>query len=67
MRDPFNIQTEKEFKAYALELFAYQHQNNKVYRQFCDLLKVDPSTNHKTDDRPCCFDVDTQITLRHKP
>ncbi len=52
MRDPFNIQTEKEFKAYALELFAYQHQNNKVYRQFCDLLKVDPSTGQKAEDIP---------------
>jgi phenylacetate-coenzyme A ligase PaaK-like adenylate-forming protein len=39
----FNINSEEEFTAVALEVFNFQFKNNKVYRSFCDLLYVHPS------------------------
>ncbi|MGB7786821.1 MAG: acyl transferase [Salinimicrobium sp.] len=39
----FSITTPQEFDALALEIFHFQHKNNKVYRQFCELLHVKPS------------------------
>ena len=39
----FQIKTEHEFNAIALEIFKYQFENNKVYRSFCDLLYKHPS------------------------
>ena len=31
------------FLPLALELFRYQHAHNPLYRQYCDLLQVDPA------------------------
>lgn len=39
----FNITSEKEFSNLAIEIFNYQYQTNKVYQNFCNLLKVNPS------------------------
>lgn len=39
----FSITTSSEFEAGALEVFRFQHENNRVYRAFCDLLKTDPT------------------------
>jgi len=39
----FNIQSETDFKAAALEVFKFQFENNAVYRSFCDLLYKHPS------------------------
>ena len=39
----FNIQSETEFKATALEVFKFQFEHNAVYRSFCDLLYKHPS------------------------
>lgn len=52
MRDPFSIQTDEEFKSYTLELFNYQYLNNKVYGQFCNLIKVTPSKVKSVEDIP---------------
>ena len=38
----FNIQTSEGFKAVALEVFNFQYEHVKVYREFCDMLKVNP-------------------------
>lgn len=38
----FNIASHQEFEALALQVFQIQHQQNKVYRNFCDLLNVQP-------------------------
>ena len=38
----FNIQTPQDFKSVALEVFGFQYENVKIYRQFCDMLKVNP-------------------------
>ena len=34
----FNISNQKDFNEIALEVFSYQFQHNKVYREFCELL-----------------------------
>jgi len=39
----FNIKSEEEFDALALDIFKFQFENNKVYRSFCDLLYKHPS------------------------
>ena len=39
----FNIQSETDFKATALEVFKFQFEHNAVYRSFCDLLYKHPS------------------------
>ncbi len=39
----FSISTPAEFDALALETFRFQHKNNKIYRQFCDLLQINAS------------------------
>jgi phenylacetate-coenzyme A ligase PaaK-like adenylate-forming protein len=38
----FNIKTENEFNALALETFHFQYQNLKLYQDFVDYLKVKP-------------------------
>ena len=43
----FNISSDKSFENLALETFQYQYHQVNVYREFCDLLKVNPS-NVKT-------------------
>ncbi|MGB0896342.1 MAG: acyl transferase [Flavobacteriaceae bacterium] len=48
----FNITTEEEFNALALEVFKIQFENNKVYRSFCDLLYKHPSDVNTIEDIP---------------
>ncbi len=38
--DIFNIKNQKEFEKMALKIFRFQHENNKVYKEFCDFLKI---------------------------
>jgi len=40
--DIFAISNQKQFEKIALKVFRYQHENNLVYREFCDLLKIEP-------------------------
>ncbi|MEG9327786.1 acyl transferase [Salinimicrobium catena] len=40
--DIFDISAPEAFDARALEVFEFQYTNNKVYRQFCDLLGRTP-------------------------
>lgn len=48
----FNIKTEAEFEALALNVFKFQFENNKVYRSFCDLLYKHPSDVKTITDIP---------------
>lgn len=48
----FDISSLEEFNAIALEVFQYQYLKVKVYREFCDLLKVNPSNINSTKDIP---------------
>ncbi len=48
----FSISSETQFKTLALEVFNYQYEHVKIYRRFCDLLKVDPKTVKRIEDIP---------------
>ena len=38
--DIFSISNRKQFEKTALKVFRFQHEDNTVYREFCDLLNV---------------------------
>lgn len=40
-QDIFTISNQKQFFQIALKVFRFQHENNRVYREFCDFLKVE--------------------------
>lgn len=39
--DIFTISSQKQFEKIALKVFRFQFENNKVYREFCENLKVE--------------------------
>jgi phenylacetate-coenzyme A ligase PaaK-like adenylate-forming protein len=43
-QDIFSISSQKQFEKIALKQFRYQYENNAVYKDFCDLLKIDKQT-----------------------
>jgi len=50
---PFSLEnTQEAFKAYALELFAFQYKYNTVYHEFCSLLKKTPEHVQTIEDIP---------------
>lgn len=40
-QDIFTISNQKQFEKMALKVFRFQYENNAVYREFCQLLKVE--------------------------
>jgi hypothetical protein len=60
--DIFAISSQKQFEKTALKVFRYQHENNLVYREFCDLMKVESQNKtlnrfrftHSVFQEPCC-------------
>ena len=42
--NPFHIQSSEEFEEAALAVFQMQFEQNAVYRSFCDLLYIHPSS-----------------------
>ncbi|MFP2995716.1 acyl transferase [Spongiivirga sp. MCCC 1A20706] len=50
--DIFSIQDEQDFKEAALATFAYQFENNVVYRSYCDLLYKHPGDIQVVEDIP---------------
>jgi len=48
----FNIQNQQEFTAAALAVFKHQFTHNKVYRSFCDLLYIHPSSVSTVEEIP---------------
>lgn len=48
----FNIKTNAEFEALALDVFRFQFENNSVYRSFCDLLYKHPSDVNSLTEIP---------------
>jgi phenylacetate-coenzyme A ligase PaaK-like adenylate-forming protein len=43
-QDIFTISSHKQFEKMALKIFRFQHENNMVYREFCDFLNTDVQT-----------------------
>ncbi len=48
----FAIKTESAFEKTALAVFQLQHENCLVYRQFCDILKINPAEIKSVNDIP---------------
>ncbi|MGW1454033.1 LuxE/PaaK family acyltransferase [Salegentibacter agarivorans] len=48
----FNISNQKDFNEIALEVFSYQFQHNKVYREFCELLNRNPGNISTLEEIP---------------
>ena len=43
-QDIFTISSQKQFEKIALKVFRFQYENNTVYREFCEFLKVEKHT-----------------------
>ncbi len=43
-KDIFEINSSEDFKRIALKVFEHQYHHTAIYRQFCDLLKVVPTS-----------------------
>ena len=66
----FNIHSESDFKATALEVFKFQFEHNAVYRSFCDLLYKHPSDVKSVEEIPFLpieFFKTHTITSTNKP
>lgn len=50
--DIFNISSQKQFEKIALKVFRFQYENNSVYRQFCELLKVEKGSVKLIEEIP---------------
>ncbi len=48
----FNIANEQEFETLAFDVFEYQFQHNEIYKQYCRLLKKQPSKVRNIEDIP---------------
>lgn len=51
-RQLFKISSAEEFTSLALNVFQNQHSNVKAYRDYCDILKVDPDKVHDLSTIP---------------
>lgn len=50
--DIFTITSQKQFEKIALKVFRFQHENNKVYREFCNFLNTDVQKVKSLDKIP---------------
>lgn len=50
--DIFNIDSSEEFLRRALEVFRFQYENVQVYRNFCDLLRCEPTKVKSIEEIP---------------
>jgi phenylacetate-coenzyme A ligase PaaK-like adenylate-forming protein len=48
----FNIGSTQNFEMLALEVFQYQYKHESTYRNFCDLLHIQPNSVQKVSDIP---------------
>lgn len=48
----FDISSEQRFLELSLEIFHFQYENNQVYKQWTDLLKIDPQQVSQLDQLP---------------
>ena len=48
----FEIKSDDDFKDVSLEVFKYQYDNVKLYKEFCDHLKLTPSSVKEMMDIP---------------
>ena len=59
------------FRTYALDIFQFQYQQNKVYRQYCDTLHIEPTAINEIKNIPflpvSLFKSHTIITTDFEP
>ena len=48
----FNISSDNDFEKMAVEIFNFQYKNNKIYKKYCDLLKINPKNVKKITEIP---------------
>ncbi len=48
----FKISTDDEFLYLSLSAFLHQYQNNSIYNDYCNLLKINPKSVSKLEDIP---------------
>ncbi|MEJ5266245.1 MAG: acyltransferase [Bacteroidales bacterium] len=51
-KEIFEIKNYRQFADLALYAFNYQYHKNKVYKEFCDLLKINPQSISQLTDIP---------------
>jgi len=51
-KDIFNITSFEEFEAFSISVFKLQYKKTKVYREFCDHLKINIDSVKKIEDIP---------------
>lgn len=51
-KDIFNIKNTEDFERLALEIFHFQFENVTVYRNFCELLNINPSEVKNVEQIP---------------
>ena len=51
-QDIFTISSQKQFEKIALKVFRFQCENNLVYQEFCDFLKIDKQSVKKLQQIP---------------
>ena len=64
-----SISNQTDFEQQALEVFRFQHQNNPVYQQFCELLNIDSAhvnSLHKIPFLPIQFFKSHKIVSSEK-
>ena len=52
MNTIFDIKSEADFRSACIETFRYQYDNNPIYQQFVDYLKVDPTRVQEVEKIP---------------
>ena len=50
--DLFKISSPEEFEALSLQVFRHQYEHTRVYKEFCDHLKIRPSEIQKIEEIP---------------
>lgn len=66
----FDIKNSADFNLLALESFRYQWENNTIYRQFCEHLRVNPDAINRPEEIPFLpiqFFKEFSITASQKP
>ena len=51
-QDIFTISSQKQFEKMTLKVFRFQYENNLVYQEFCDFLKVDKQSVKSLEQIP---------------
>lgn len=67
----FDIRNEDDFEKLSLDIFSFQYERNKVYKEWCELMKKDPSNVKALYDIPFLpisfFKTHKVVSFQEKP